>query len=87
MWGHGFGGGGFGFPGMIFGGLMMLLFWGAIIVLVFFVIRALSRTGGTHFAPPTPPPGDRALDILRERYARGEITKEQFEEMRRNLSA
>ena len=27
-----------------------------------------------------------ALDILRERYARGEITREQYEEMRRELS-
>jgi putative membrane protein len=89
MWGHGFGGHGFGFPGMIFGGLMMLVFWGAIIVLVFFVIRALSRTGSVHSAPPpaaAAPAGDRALDILRERYARGEITKEQFEQMRRDLS-
>jgi putative membrane protein len=28
-----------------------------------------------------------ALDIVKQRYARGEITKEQFEEMRRNLEA
>jgi uncharacterized membrane protein len=30
--------------------------------------------------------GDRALDILRERYAQGELTPEQYEEMRRQLS-
>lgn len=29
--------------------------------------------------------GDRALDILRERYARGELAREQYEEMRRQL--
>jgi uncharacterized membrane protein len=32
------------------------------------------------------PPADSALDILQKRYARGEITKEQFEEMRRDLN-
>ena len=29
--------------------------------------------------------GDRALAILRERYARGELTREQFEQMKRDL--
>lgn len=28
---------------------------------------------------------DRSIDILRERYARGEITKEQYDEMRKAL--
>ena len=32
------------------------------------------------------PRRDRSLDILRERYARGEITKEDFERMKRDLA-
>ena len=86
-WMHGFG---FGWGGMIFGGLLTLLFWGVIIALIFFVVRALSRSGSGQAAPPAGSPGqapDRALEILRERYARGEISKDEFNSMRQDLTA
>jgi putative membrane protein len=83
MWAHGYGLG-FGWMGMLFGGLMMLVFWGALIALIFFAGRALVRSGADQSRTPPPAEG-KALDILKERYARGEITKEQFEEMKRDL--
>ncbi len=81
---------GFGWAGMIFGGLMMLLFWGAIIVLAFLVIRAITRSGGYQSRDTNRAgyrPEDNALSILKERYARGEIDKEQYERMRADLLA
>ena len=84
-WGHGFGWG-----WMLFGGLMMLLFWGALIALAFFAFRALSRSSGGSARDLTHPvvrSDDRALAILKERYAKGEIDKEQYERMRSDLLA
>jgi putative membrane protein len=59
-------------------GLLMALFWGLVITaLVFLLSAALS---GRRVSA-----GESALEILRKRYARGEIDKESFEAMRRDL--
>ncbi len=67
---------------MVFGMMWMVIFWAAII---WFFVWALRKTGNGSDAPRTP--GASALDIARARYARGEITREQFEEIKRTLSA
>ena len=59
--------------------LMMILFWGLLIVAVVMGIRWLSREGQERRS-------DSALEILRQRYARGEINKEEFEAKKRDLS-
>jgi putative membrane protein len=60
-------------------GIGMLLFWGVIIFAVFLLAReAARRTGGT--GGDAAPRDRTAIDILRERYARGEIDKREFEE-------
>ncbi len=71
------GGGMMGF-GMGFGAIIMVLFWGAIIWLVISLINA-----GTQKSEETP---ESALAILKKRYARGEVTKEQYLEMERELT-
>lgn len=58
--------------------LFMLLFWGLVIVTVVFGIRWLISQGKQS-------PSDSALEILRQRYARGEINKEEFEARKRDL--
>lgn len=75
-WG-GFGGSGMGFVGWIF----MLLFWGLIIVGLVLVVRWLWDQGrpGTGGA-------DSPLEILKRRYARGEISKEEFDRMKQDLA-
>ena len=68
--------------GMMFlGPLMMILFIAAIVVLVVLAVRWLGGAGG---GPPRALQS-RALEILKERFARGEIDKQEFEERRRAL--
>jgi putative membrane protein len=67
--------GGFGI-GMM---LMMLLFWVAVIAAMVVGIRWLLGQGRMR--------EDRALSLLRERYARGEINREEYEQRRRDLTA
>lgn len=75
MWWNG------GWSGMILGPLLMIV---VPVVLVAVVILALRRfwpqSTGSSSAPPQEP-----LDILKERFARGEIDKEEYEERRRIL--
>lgn len=79
MWGYdGFGFGGFGM------GIGMLVFWGLIVAAIVVLARGSgggSGGGGPRTRENTP------LDILGERYAKGEIGKSEFEEKRRDLSA
>ncbi len=72
-WGH-----------MLFGSLMMVLFWGGIIVVIVLAVRWLGSGSSHGTAPATS--HNKALDILHERFARGEIDREEFEERKRLLS-
>ncbi len=67
---------------MFFGGWMMIL-WVVVIALIVWGVIALSRRNSL---PTDIQPKKNSLDIAKERYARGEITKEQFEQIKRDLS-
>ena len=73
---------GFGFGGWI----LMILFWALLIAAIALLIKWLigSRPGADGEST-SGRRSNRALDILRERYARGEIDHEEFEERRRRL--
>jgi putative membrane protein len=59
--------------------LMMLVFWGLVIAGIVLGIRWLARLGDGRRS-------DSALEILRQRYARGEINREEFEAKKRDLT-
>jgi putative membrane protein len=58
------------------GGLMMVLFYVIIVFLVVYLVRQMRGKGSKN---------ETALDILNKRYAAGEITKEQLDEMKKNI--
>ena len=71
-WGMGYG---------FFGWLIMFLFWVAIIAGVVLLVRWLIDQGKLKGQTQ-----ESALDVLKKRYARGEIDTEHFEKMKRELS-
>jgi putative membrane protein len=66
-----------------FGAIVMIIFWVLVIVGLVLLIRWLlinTRVPSSESKPPS-----SALEILRERYARGEIDKKEFEEKKKDL--
>lgn len=72
--------GGFGIVGALLGVLFLVLVVGGVALLVVLLARG-SGYGGSA------PRGDAPLDILKRRYASGEITKEQYDAMKRELGS
>jgi putative membrane protein len=65
--------------GMGFGWIFMVLFWALVIFGIVYIVQAISRKTGRQGMVETP------LDILKKRYAQGDITKEEFERMKDDL--
>ena len=78
-WWYGYGSGFWGF-GMI----MMVLWWALIAVAIVALIRWIRSGAGEGTGGHDGGRGS-ALDILKERYAKGEITKEELEEMKKDV--
>lgn len=73
--------GGYGWLGMIIGSVVMLaVLAGLVLLVVWAVRRAGSGTVGSNYTP-TSPNSPSAREVLQIRYARGEITREQYQKM------
>jgi putative membrane protein len=71
---------GWGWGGMIFGGVMMVFWFALIIALVVFLFRWIS-------GPSRPAPQKDALDTLKQRYAHGEIDASELKDRSAQLRA
>ncbi len=73
---------GSGYDNGMMGGMWFfsLLFWILIIAGVVFIVRWLTERN-RDISPPT----ESALDVLKKRYARGEIDRDTFEQMKRDI--
>ena len=60
-------------------GLFWIVLIVALVLLIVWLVRQVSRPGGT-------PAADEPLAILKRRYARGELSREEFERMRQELA-
>jgi putative membrane protein len=72
-WGH-----------MMFGGVMMIVFWGGIILLVVLLVRSFG--GSSKLGDLNTPARAAPIDILKERFAKGEIDRTEYDERRKALS-
>lgn len=65
-----------GWMGLMMGGIM-ILFWGGILTIGYYLIKSIIRGNGNQTG---------ALQILQERFARGEISESEYEQMKRKLN-
>ncbi|MGA2159056.1 MAG: SHOCT domain-containing protein [Dehalococcoidia bacterium] len=63
------------------GFVFFILFWVAVIWFIVWIVRRSTGRGGLGMGMGS----KSALDIAKERYARGEITKEQFEQIKKDI--
>ena len=69
--------------GWVFVPIFMILFWGLVIWGVVALVRGLSGSRSSDSDSSRP---DSALEVLKKRYARGEINKEEYEEKKKDIA-
>jgi putative membrane protein len=67
--------------GMGFGGGYMWFFWILLIIVILWVVKSVTERGNK-----SPGKDKSALEILKERYAKGEIDQSEYEQKRKDLN-
>lgn len=78
------------YPAMMGGGYMgisMILFWVVIIAAIVLVVAGALSGGASSTRDEAPPAPPSAMDILKRRYASGEIDKTQYETMKKDIES
>lgn len=70
-----------------YGGGMMWIFWVLIILALVWFVAFATRRGGVSPGDSSPGSDKSALEILKERYARGEIDRDEFERKQKDLQS
>jgi putative membrane protein len=65
--------------------MFMPFFWIAVILICIYFFFGRRPPGGICGPAAGPEPPETALDILKKRYAKGEISKDEFEQMKRDI--
>ncbi|NIV04325.1 SHOCT domain-containing protein [Candidatus Saccharibacteria bacterium] len=71
-----------GWGGMWFGWIFWIIILGLI---VWAVVKIVNHNTNRRGAVESPSSGESALDILKKRYARGEIDQQQFQQMKKEI--
>lgn len=72
----------YGWNMALWGWLGMALFWILVIAAAVYLVKLFAEQNQTRTRAST----DHALDILRERFAKGDINQEEFERLKKGLS-
>lgn len=75
--------------GLTFGGfgiIFMILFWGGLIFGGVWLVKTIFAAGQGNQSGPASPGRPSAREILDQRYARGEIAREQYELMKKDVT-
>ena len=65
--------------------IIMILFWGGLIFGGVWLVKSLFASGQNNQSGPAAPRQSSARELLDQRYARGEITRDQYEIMKHDL--
>ena len=73
-------------PFMGFGWIFGIIFWVLIFLLIVGLVRWYLKDNGSDEEDDDEESSNRALDILKERYAKGEISSREFEKMKKEIA-